>query len=371
MGHYTYHLLQALGRVDPENQYVLFYLNAFRRSRRIPFPAFPYSNFSTRGAVFPNRLLGLLARVGAMPLFGLEMLVGPVDLFHSPNYVLLPQWRGRRVITIHDLTLLLFPQFHPAERREVLGQNVAAAARRADRIIADSHCTKRDVVRLLGMPPEKVTVIHLAPAPAYAPREAADVAPVLERFHIQFRGYLLHVGTIEPRKNLVRLLRAYARLRREGFDLPLVLAGPQGWDNGEAQRSAEALCLGQVVVWTGYLPEEDLVALTAGAGAVAFPSLYEGFGLPVVEAMAAGTPVVTSATSSLPEVAGDAALLVDPQDEDGLAAALRRILKDRDLWEDLRRRGLARARTFSWERTARETLAVYRAAVGGADGRRS
>lgn len=370
IGHYTENLLHGLGSVDSENQYVVFYLNAFRRAYRRSLPPFPYRNFVTRSAAFPNRLLKWALK-GDVPLPPVDFLVGRADLFHYPNHALLPQWGGRRVITIHDLTVLLFPRFHPPERCEALGPALIRAAARADRILVDSDATRRDVLRHLAVPPRRVITVPLAPGPLCRPRGAAELGPALTRFGLAHRQYLMHLGTIEPRKNLPRLLRVFVRLRREGVGLPLVLAGPAGWDGGEVERTAEELGIGPALVRTDYVSDEDAAALLAGATCLVYPSYYEGFGLPVLEAMASGTPVVASDTSSIPEIAGDAALLVSPEDEAGLLAALQALLKDPERQEDMRRRGLARAAAFTWERTARETLAVYRDTVENAGADRS
>jgi len=362
IGHYTENLIHGLGAVDKTNRYVLFYINAFRRSCRQPVPHFPYPNFDTRAAIFPNRLLDWFF-TGGLPILPVELLAGVVDVFHFPNHALLPQWVGRRVVTFHDLTVLLFPEFHPPRRCRVLGPALHRAAAQADRILVDSEATRRDVLLHLGVPGWKVVTVPLAPSPHCRPRDAGELVDVLARYGLAYRQYLLHLGTIEPRKNLPCLLRVFARLRREGLELPLVLAGSAGWDNGETERTARDLGVGSSIVRTNYVTDEDAASLLAGAALLVYPSLYEGFGLPILEAMACGTPVVASNTSSIPEVAGNAAILVPPTDEGEILAAVRSVLKDQDRQEDMRRRGLARAATFSWERTARETLAVYRAAV--------
>jgi glycosyltransferase involved in cell wall biosynthesis len=209
-----------------------------------------------------------------------------------------------------------------------------------------------------------VSVIPLAAGRHYRPLDEAEIYPALKRHHIEF-PYILYVGSIEPRKNLPRLLVAYAHLRRRGSTRwRLVVAGPRKWKSGPVYDAVARLELAEHVHFAGFVPEADLPALYNGADLFAFPSLYEGFGLPVLEAMACGTPVVTANTSSLPEVAGAAALLVDPSDVEEIAGALRRVLEDPALARDLRERGLARAAQFSWERTARATVAVYEKVLG-------
>ncbi|MCZ7569698.1 MAG: glycosyltransferase family 4 protein [Ardenticatenaceae bacterium] len=268
------------------------------------------------------------------------------------------------VVTIHDLTLKLMPHYHPVRRRTVMGPLLAPSARQAARIIAVSETSKRDIVAFLGVADEKISVIYEAAGPAFRPRPAAEVAQVLGRLSLD-QPYILYVGTIEPRKNLVRLVRAFAHLRAEGRCERLVLAGALGWDYAPLFAEIERLGLGDAVIHLGFVPQDELVVLYNGAAVFVFPSLYEGFGLPPLEAMACGTPVITSTTSACAELATDAALLVDPTDELAIAEALRQVLTDSDLAADLRQRGLARVAAFSWEQTAEQTLAVYEAAAGG------
>lgn len=283
---------------------------------------------------------------------------------HFTN-LMAPLWTPcPRVVTIHDLTLKLMPHCHPPRRRVVMVPLLAPSARHAARIIAVSETSKRDLVRVLGVPEEKVSVIYEAAAPSFGLRPAATVAAVLRRRSLD-QPYILYVGTIEPRKNLVRLVRAIAHLRAEGRRERLVLVGALGWDYAPLFGEIERLGLRDAVVYLGFVEQDELVALYNGAAVFVFPSLYEGFGLPPLEAMACGTPVVTSATSACGETAGDAALLVDPTDERAIAAALRQVLTDKELAADLRDRGRARAAQFSWERAARQTLAVYEAVASG------
>lgn len=267
------------------------------------------------------------------------------------------------VVTIHDLTLKLMPGHHPLRRRAVMGILLAPTARQATHIIAVSETSKRDIVRMLAVPEEKVTVIYEAAASWFQPRPAAEIAPVLRRYSLEAGQYILYVGTIEPRKNLIRLVRAFAEARAAGRREPLVLVGALGWGFEPVFAEIERLNLRDAVVHLGFVSTDELVALYNGAAVFVFPSLYEGFGLPPLEAMACGTPVITSATSACGELAGEAALLIDPGDEAAIAGALRQVLEDQDLAAELRQRGLAHAARFSWQQAAEKTLAVYEAAA--------
>ncbi|MBV8085528.1 MAG: glycosyltransferase family 4 protein [Chloroflexi bacterium] len=285
----------------------------------------------------------------------LEQLTLPVelaprrlDVLHSTDYIPPFARHFRSVITVHDLAFLRWPELLTVESRRYFNGQIRRAVRSADRIIAVSQATARDLVELLGVPERKIDVVYEA-----AGIEIPDIPP---------RGvpddYILFAGTYEPRKNLPLLVRAFAQLRRRGYEGTLVLAGRSGWLGEPLYAEIERQALGEAVLTMDLRPE-----LYRGTRLLAFPSLYEGFGLPVLEAMSVGTPVVTSNVSSLPEVAGDAALLVDPHDEGALADAMWRVLSDGALAEDLGRRGREQAAKFSWERAARETLGVYEKAA--------
>jgi alpha-1,3-rhamnosyl/mannosyltransferase len=242
------------------------------------------------------------------------------------------------------------------------------AVTRASHIITPSRSTRDDVLKLLPVDPERVSVVPEGVDPIFAPRPANEVAARLAPLGLRAGEYLLYVGTIEPRKNLLRLLQA---LDLAGATTgPLVLAGGHGWNNAAIRTAVERLARTGRVRSLGYVPDELRPVLLTGARAFVYPSLYEGFGLPPLEAMACGTPVLTSNVSSLPEVVGDAALFVNPDDVDALATGLARLWRDETLRADLRARGLAQARQFSWERTARATLDVYRAVLARAVTRR-
>jgi glycosyltransferase involved in cell wall biosynthesis len=288
-----------------------------------------------------------------------------VDLLHAPA-VMMPLGRTSfaRVVTIHDLVPMLFPATVPRKYALYMSWLLKRVACRADRIICVSEHTKGDVVRVLGVDPARISVVHEAPQPGFQPvRDDQELARVRQRYGIS-KPYFYHVGNIEPRKNLVGLVKAFVRLAPRGQS-QLVLTGRQGWLTRDIFRELGALDLGSEVIFTDYVAQEDLPRLLSAAVAFVFPSLYEGFGLPVLEAMACGTPVITSNISSLPEIAGGAALLVDPRQEEELAQAMARVLEDRDLRDHLSRAGLARAAQFTWDQAARQTMAAYGQAMQG------
>jgi glycosyltransferase involved in cell wall biosynthesis len=282
------------------------------------------------------------------------------DVVHATNPAAVPPaGRDRRlVVTVHDLAFERFPALFPPEWRWLYRAGLRAAARRADAILVPSESTADDVIRGSSVDPTRVHVTPLAPSFA-ATGEDPDVA--LERLGVR-KPFVLSVGTLEPRKNLIRLVRAY---RQVAPDVPhaLVLAGPTGWHATELEAELSRPGPG-TIVRAGRVDGGQLTALYRSADAFAYVSLYEGFGLPVVEAMSAGAPVVASNTSSIPEVAGDAALLVDPEDVGAIADALARVLSDPELADDLRRRGREHAAGYTWDRTARATLDVYRQVTG-------
>ncbi len=289
-----------------------------------------------------------------------EILPHGLDLLHSPDFIPPAAGYRRSVITVHDLTFLRYPEFLTVEARRYYNSQIGWAVRRAAAIAADSQATKVDLMELLGVPGDKVTVIPLGLDPEFRPDapEGADVA-TLGRLGLA-RGYVLFVGTFEPRKNVKGLLRAFAQWRSEVPEAPpLVLVGRAGWLFDETLAEITRLGLEAHVRRLEELPAADLPAVYRGAGVLVLPSHYEGFGFPVLEAMGCGTPVICSNRASLPEIAGDAAVMVDPDDERALADALGRVLGDTTLRAELAARGLVRAQLYTWERTARETLALY------------
>lgn len=289
----------------------------------------------------------------------LTALCDRCDLVYFPYPVMPPYCPLPTVVTIYDLTMFRNPEHYSAQMLRVFAAPMRHAATRASHVICISECTRRDLVELLGVPEHRTSVVPLGVSSRYAAvPQARDI--VRQRFGLQ-RPYLLFVGTVQPRKNLPRLIRAFAQVVQSGrLDHELIIVGHVGWLAEESLQAAQAAGVAERVRFLDYQQEELLPALYTAADALAFPSLYEGFGLPVLEAMACGTPVLTSNTSSLPEVAGDAALLVDPLDTGDIAQGLHRILSDEALRRHLREKGLLRARSFTWRDTAERMVSVFR-----------
>jgi len=299
-----------------------------------------------------------------------EVMANPPDVLFVPSHVLPLLHPRRSVVTVHDLGYTAFPEAHRRFNRWYLQASTRFSARTAGHVLADSQATKDDLVRHCGADPARVTVVYLGRDVALAPvTDFARLSQVQERLGIARSGYLrpyvLYVGTLQPRKNLVRLIDAFARVRATEPDLCLVLAGQRGWLSDPIFQRVAELGLQQHVLFPGFVPDDELPALLSGALVFAFPSLYEGFGFPVLEAQACGSPVLTSTTSSLPEVAGEAALLVDPMSIEAIAAGLLRLVTDPILREHLRSAGFANVQRFSWERCARETLLVLERTAHG------
>lgn len=289
-----------------------------------------------------------------------EIITGPLDIFYSPDFVLPPTRRATRtLLTVHDLSFLRYPEaFVPALRR-YLERVVPRSIARADLVLADSAHTGSDIVSLLGVPADKVEVLYSGVSPRFRSQiEPGEDARIRAHYGLGERPYVLSVGTVQPRKNHVRLIHAFIRSQTgQPAGWQLVIAGGWGWLYQDILAEVEKH--GDRVRILGFVDEADLPALYRGAALFAFPSLYEGFGLPVLEAMACGVPVVCSDASSLPEVAGDAALLVNPLDTDALAEALSRALRDADLRQEMVARGLAQAARFTWEQAARQLLGTF------------
>jgi glycosyltransferase involved in cell wall biosynthesis len=302
--------------------------------------------------------LGQLARLS------FNRLLPDAGIFHATEHLLMPLRGVPAVMTVHDLIFRRLPEHHKALNRWYLNWTMPLYCRRADHIIAVSEATRRDLIAAYDLPPEKITVIHEAAAPHFRPQAEAAQVRVRQMYNLPER-YLLYVGTIEPRKNLEWLLRVWTSLYQAGECPPLVIVGKRGWLSASFFAALEACPARKGVILTGYVPDPDLPAIYSAATAFVFPSLYEGFGLPPLEAMACGTPVVCTRVSSMPEVVGDVALLVDPKEDLSMRQALRRITSEPELVTEMRTQGLLRAATFSWSRAAEATVTVYQRLLTG------
>jgi glycosyltransferase involved in cell wall biosynthesis len=368
IGHYTRELILRLPEVDPSGTYVAWYLNARRAIRpwrwnRRAFP--PRENLVERWSPLPARWFERTSMRWEWP--PLEWLTR-FDVLFAPNFVPPPTRSGRLVVTIHDLAFRLHPETAPLATRRWLTR-LDRSLRQAAEVVAVSEATRRDLLDLYPVEPDRVTVIHHGiDTDHYRPAPAEEVRRIRDRCGID-GPYVVFLGGLEPRKNLPLLVRGWAGLA-DDVRPALVLAGASVPWNPEGRRQLETTLAGipaparRRVVLTGYVGGRGKVALLTGAEALVFPSRYEGFGLPILEAMAVGTPVLTSNVSSMPEVAGDAAVLVDPASEEAIGEGIERLLRNDELRARLRRDGLERARAFSWEEAARRHAEVLHRAAG-------
>ncbi len=371
-GVYTGRLLNALLRVDRHNRYIVWHGCMVKTPSHLK-PFQPPSEVADRVEVrltrFPTRLFhhpktrAFLCRFTRLPIA--DRLFGFPQVYFSPFYPFLPHRRGALVLTVFDLTFLTLPHCHLPTTVHV-GLLTLLWARRAERILTFSEAVKKQMVDWLSFDARRITVTPLAAGERFYPQPSDRIVTVRRKYGLD-RPYLLFAGTIEPRKNLVTLLRAFAKIRHD-FPHRLVLAGASGWYSEPVFSEIERLGLQGRVIHTEYVPDEDLPPLMGGAEVFVYPSLAEGFGLPPLEAMACGTPIVCSDAPALPEVVGDAAMTVPPADVNAWADGLTQMLRDGDLRQTLRQKGLMRAKQFSWERTARLTLAAFEQAARGSKG---
>lgn len=353
IGHYTYYLVKSLLKLDHKNEYVLFFDSRMEREKAQEFEQgnvkvkfFPFSQYRRFLPVGYTHLLitGFLMR---------ERL----DLFHAPATSLPLTYRGRSVVTVHDLAIYKHPRLFPRGQFLSTKLVVPRSIRRAKKIIAVSEATKKDVRQLFRIADKRIKVVYEG---FVRERIGRGVVDVRERYGLK-RPYISFVGTIEPRKNLVNLIKGFASVANlPGMKkVDLVLAGAPGWKYGDVIRTIKDAKLGDRLRYLGYLPHQDKLQLIEQSSAFAFPSVYEGFGLPVLEAMSLGVPVVTSRVSALPEVAGTAAVFVHPGKFREIGQALTKVIGNKRLREKLIEEGKRRSAMFTWDATARETLRVY------------
>jgi glycosyltransferase involved in cell wall biosynthesis len=350
IGHYTDSLAEWLARNNQDHQYELLSPFDFAFDARNGKP----ENLSK--CFFPVRSVFRKWWLVGLPAM---LQISPVDLFHGTNYCIPVFAPCPTVVTIHDMSIYAHPTTHKSINVRRGKRRMPIMARRSSMIIAPSECTKQEIIKYLGTRPEKIRVIYEAAREIMEPLPLSACMDVLEKHKIR-RPYILYVGTIEPRKNLLTLIRAYDELLKSSPHRPqLVLCGGRGWLDDGVFKLVEDLGLQHQVRFTGYVEDIDLPALYSAAAVFVYPSLYEGFGLPPLEAMACGTPVITSNSSSLPEVVAKAGLMHDPDTYRALTECIVRLFDDVSTYDHFKHAGLEQASHFSWERVARETQVVY------------
>lgn len=361
IGRYTRELLRALLALPSDNRYSLFYASRSRIEQSAisnQQSAISNQQSAIRRLPFHDKWLMRLWHRLQIPI-PVELIVGKVDLFHSPDFTLPPTLPGvPTLLTVHDLSFIRDPDSAWPSLRAFLNKAVPRSVQRATHVLADSQATKNDLVELFGTPAGKITVLHSGVEARFAPvRDQSEIDRVCAKYQLP-RPFILSVGTLQPRKNYARLIEAFASM---AASIPhhLVITGGQGWLVESIFEQVKRSGLEGRVLFPGFVDDADLPALYSAAHVFALVSLYEGFGLPLLEAMACGTPVVGSNISSLPEVIGEAGLQVDPRSVDDIASALQQMIDRPELCQRSIGLGLERAKMFSWDKAARELLAIY------------
>lgn len=353
IGNYMHNLLKALAKVDTTNSYKIF--TAAQGEIQDCFAG----NQLPIAVKLPGK--GSWARIlWEQTMLPHQMDAHQIDLMHFADYALPVLYKTRPwIISVHDLAYRIYPETFSRGKLWTKLALVKPSLHKAAKIITGSENTKQDIMKFYGIPPEQIAVTtYGVDLERFNPLSVSQVQTGLERYGLE-PGYILFIGTLEPRKNIISVIRAYHHLRSNGCQQKLVIGGGNGWLYSDIFKQVEELKLVEDIIFTGYLPDADLPLLYNGAGVFVYPSLYEGFGLPPLEAMACGTPVVTSNVSSLPEVVGTAGLMVPPLDAMAIAEAIGRVLTDHQFADQLSIQGIQRAQDFSWEKTALQTLAVY------------
>ncbi|MFS0555802.1 glycosyltransferase family 4 protein [Brevibacillus sp. 179-C9.3 HS] len=290
-----------------------------------------------------------------------------IDLFHGTNFTILPTTKAKSVVTVHDLAYMIYPETTSEKIYNHHMKWVPYSVNEANRVIADSSQTKQDIMKLLHVPEEKIDVVYLAADPMFKPMSPLECEYVRERYVLPGK-YVLYVGTIEPRKNLMTLIRAFDKMKKRGhIEEKLVIVGAKGWKFSPIFELMKECQLENDVIFLGYVNDEDLVSIYNGATSLVLPSVYEGFGLPLLEAMQCGIPVLGSNVSSIPEVIGDAGILVEPMDIDSWVDSIENVVSDKQLHQRLVSKSLERAAQFSWNKVAEQTIEVYNKTLAGSE----
>lgn len=365
IGQYGFHLAGELLKM-PELDIDFFYGTTWDKRRLTSIPSgvgqvmMPWMKpwIKQRIPFYPQ-----IGRLYRQHQFTKQVKAAKFDVHHEPNYLPL-RMDVPTVITAHDLSWIRYPEMHPAQRVAVMNRYFEKALYQASAVITDAEFVKQEIVDVFGIALEKITAIPLGVESMFRPLSSNETRAVLSSHGLEHGRYFLTVGTLEPRKNLSLAIRAYSALPesiRKRY--PLVVIGMKGWHSAEIERSISPLAQAGYLRQLGYVPREDLATLMAGATTLIYPSIYEGFGLPPLEAMACGTPVICSNVSTLPEVVGDAGILIDPSDETGLLEHLLAMCEDKKLRVDLSTRARKRSLSFTWKKCAQQTVDVYKSLI--------
>ena len=352
---YTRGILEGVTRQDKKNQYDLMLFQPFFKKLN---PIFKKSgNFKYRlEGLFPYKVFYKLHKWGVK--IPLEIFFGKHDLWFFPNFVVYPHRAGKSVVVVHDLAFEKVPQYVQDQNVRFLKKFVPRSLSKADHIVVTSEFTKADVVKTYGIPEDKIAVVYPGvDLEKFRPSGSARINQIKEKYGIT-KPYILYLGTLEPRKNVPSVIKAYAGLKNKK-DYQLVLAGKRSWQDRDIFEKVREFRIGDSVVFPGYISDEDRPDLLSAAEVFVYPSFFEGFGMPVIEAQACGTPVIASNATSLPEVGGNAAVYVDPDDADGLTRSLEELLSSPPRRDNLAKMGLANVRRFSWEDSARKIVDVF------------
>lgn len=353
--YYTENLINNLAIIDRKNEYILYgysWHNYYSEIKKLSFLSYP--NFTLRLRKIPGKMIKFLYKCN-IPF---EFLFGTIDIQHIFSPQTLCFGRRKKVITVHDLTYELFPQWHTRGNILRYKNTYISALKKMDRIIAVSENTRNDLIKLYKIDPKKIKAIYEAPDEIYRPTEDLKRFAQIKRKYDLPDRFILFVGVIEPRKNIVGLIEAYHQLMGS-IQQKLVIVGKKGWLYEDVFKTVERLNLKKDIIFLDYIPKEELVFLYTACDLFVYPSLYEGFGLPPLEAMACGAPVISSNTSSLPEVIGDAGILIAPTNIEDLSTSMYKVLTDENLQEAMKLKGLERAKLFSWKKAAQETIKIY------------